>query len=197
MKRQRKKTGSSTSPGSVRIIAGTWRGRRLGVTDVEGLRPSGDRARETLFNWLQPHLRDANCVDLFAGTGVLGLEAVSRGAAGAWLIERNPQAAIELRNHVDLLGAVNVRVVETDALAWLQQRPADSVDVIFIDPPFGEDLAPAVKDILDGGKQMKQGGLAYFETARSENAIQLSGPWLELREKTIGEVRMQLLQCTG
>ncbi|MGH8034736.1 MAG: RsmD family RNA methyltransferase, partial [Lysobacterales bacterium] len=84
-------------PGSVRIIGGVWRGRRLPVPDIAGLRPSGDRSRETLFNWLQPHLHNARCLDLFAGTGVLGLEAVSRGAASVVLVEKSKLAATTLR----------------------------------------------------------------------------------------------------
>jgi len=128
-------------PGSVRIIGGKWRGRRLPVRDLPGLRPSGDRSRETLFNWLQAHVHGAVCVDLFAGSGALGLEAASRGAAKVILVEKLSVAALDLRDVLLALKADQVTVVESDALQWLQSCPAQSLDIAFVDPPFGLHLS--------------------------------------------------------
>lgn len=130
-----------TAPGSIRIIGGRWRGTKLAVPDSPGLRPSSDRVRETLFNWLMPKLAGARVLDLFAGTGVLGLEAVSRGAACAVLVERDASLVRNLRGAVDRLSAGStVDVVQADALAWLPRQPAGAFDLAFVDPPFAGDL---------------------------------------------------------
>ena len=188
---------SRKKAGTVRIIGGRWRGRRLPVADLPGLRPSGDRARETLFNWLQMDLRGARCADLFAGTGVLGLEAASRGAAHTVLVENAPRAVQALRSSVQLLapdGGRDVSVVETDALAWLEACPAGSLDIVFIDPPFGCGLEGRVLEILDRRECLAPGGLVYVETARQEPAVLPPPGWESVRDKCLGEVRMQLLK---
>ena len=125
-------------PGHVRIIAGRLRGSKLPVADRPGLRPTSDRVRETLFNWLQPVLPGARVLDLFAGTGALGFEAASRGAAEVVLVERDPVLAADLRAQALRLHADAVRVVQADALAWLRTPPADAApfDIVFLDPPF-------------------------------------------------------------
>ena len=149
-----------SGPGKVRIIGGRWRGTRLDVADSPGLRPTSDRVRETLFNWLTPMLPGARVLDLFAGSGALGLEAVSRGAASALLVERDPALAAALRAiAARLQGGDAVSVVQSDALAWLGSLPdADSglvgagragadlagFDLAFVDPPFAADLWQAV-----------------------------------------------------
>ena len=135
-------------PGSVRIIGGEWRGRRLPVRDLPGLRPSGDRSRETLFNWLQAFVRGAVCVDLFAGSGALGLEAASRGAAEVILVEKLSVAARDLRDVLLALKADQVTVVECDALQWLHSCPAQSVDIAFVDPPFGLHLETRALELI-------------------------------------------------
>lgn len=180
--------------GTVRIIAGEWRGRRLPVPDLPGLRPSGDRSRETLFNWLQGKLAGARCLDLFAGTGVLGLESVSRGAASAVLVEKDRTAAAQLRANVSLLQASNVDIVHTDALAWLQKQLAGSFDLVFIDPPFDQGLAEAALKLLQEHEILQPSGLVYLETSRSEVIPALPSAWQVQREKILGEVRMYLLQ---
>lgn len=128
--------------GQVRIIGGRWRNTRLAVADLPGLRPSSDRVRETLFNWLLPKLPGARVLDLFAGSGALGLEAVSRGAASACLVERDPVLAARLRDQVERLGAAGqVEVVQDDALRWLARTPATPpFDLAFVDPPFDGSL---------------------------------------------------------
>ena len=123
-------------PGAVRIIGGHWRGTKLPVADRDGLRPTADRVRETLFNWLQPVLPGARVLDLFAGSGALGLEAVSRGAREAVLVERDPALAAGLQALAARLpGGERVRVVCADALGWLRSAP-DGFDLAFVDPPF-------------------------------------------------------------
>ena len=190
--------GSSRKPGQVRIIGGEWRGRRLPVVDLPGLRPSGDRARETLFNWLQPHLRGARCVDLFAGTGVLGLEAYSRGAAEVTLVENMPLAAQTLRATLVKLKAPGaksgVHLVETDALKWLQACEPGSLDIVFIDPPFGIRLETQVMTLLAERELVSAGGLVYIETARNSPPMHPGLGWEIVKEETLGEVRMLLMQ---
>jgi len=127
--------------GQVRIIGGRWRNTRLQVPQVHGLRPTGDRVRETLFNWLMPKLPGARVLDLFAGSGALGLEAVSRGAASAQLVERDPALAASLREVVARLDAgAQVQVAAADALHWLDSAAALQADIVFIDPPFADGL---------------------------------------------------------
>jgi len=181
-------------PGSVRIIGGQWRGRRVPVPDIEGLRPSGDRCRETLFNWLQPFLHNAKCVDLFAGTGVLGLEAVSRGAACAVLVEKSRVAANSLRQSVEMLEAKDIAVIEADALSWLAQQAPSSMDIVFVDPPFSLNIAEKVMAALAQTLALRPGGLVYLESAAPDPAPVPGPGWEVLKEKRVGDVRMHLLK---
>jgi 16S rRNA (guanine966-N2)-methyltransferase len=153
---------SARPAGVVRIIGGDWRGTRLRVADRDGLRPTADRVRETLFNWLQPVLPGARVLDLFAGTGALGLEAVSRGAREAVLVERDPQLAEGLRQlAAKLPGGERVQVVCADALAWLRTAPG-GFDLAFVDPPFAADLWGPVLAALDG--QLLENAWLYVES---------------------------------
>ena len=137
-------------PGSVRIIGGRWRGTRLPVADAPGLRPTSDRARETLFNWLQPLLPGARVLDLFAGSGALGFEALSRGAREALLVERDPKLAALLSETSQRLHAADTAsVVRADALAFLRAPLHGRFDVVFVDPPFADDAWAAVVGALD------------------------------------------------
>ncbi|MGY4515888.1 16S rRNA (guanine(966)-N(2))-methyltransferase RsmD [Lysobacter sp. HA18] len=138
----------NTSPGKVRLIGGRWRGTRLDVPQVAGLRPSSDRVRETLFNWLMPWLPDARVVDVFAGTGALGLEALSRGAASAVLVERDASLANALRTTLGRLeGGARGQVVQGDAVGWLASSSA-TFDIAFVDPPFAGGLWSRVWPVL-------------------------------------------------
>ena len=188
---------SRKKQGMVRIIGGHWRGRKLPVPDLPGLRPSGDRGRETLFNWLAPHIHGARCADLFAGTGALGLEAASRGATSVVLIEKAGPAARALRVNTDLLMSGEpcgtVSVLHADALEWLAAGDHDSLDLVFVDPPFGAGLEARALDLLERDGVLCTGGLAYLETPRQPGF--LPGPaWEPLKDKVLGEVQMRLLK---
>lgn len=196
MQTRRKKRGGRSArkgPGAVRIIGGKWRGRRLPVADAPGLRPSGDRVRETLFNWLQTAIHGARCADPFAGTGVLGFEAASRGGARVTLVERSRPLAAALRESARALGANEVSVVEGDGVEWLAGQEPASLDLVFVDPPFGSELAEhALAAIVKAGC-LAPGGLVYVENPRHCDVKPPSG-FVQVREKLIGEVRMQILK---
>jgi len=186
--------GGNGKQGTVRIIGGQWRGRRLPVADLPGLRPSGDRSRETLFNWLQAQIPGAHCLDLFAGSGALGLEAASRGAASSILLDIEPKAVRMLVENVNLLGAGNVQVECANAMQWLAEAEPDRFDLIFVDPPFDRDLAQTVLDAIAECGLLRKGGFVYLETPSSKPSPVPPKGWSEWREKQIGEVRMQLMQ---
>lgn len=178
-----------TAPGSVRLIGGRWRGTRLPVPDVAGLRPTSDRVRETLFNWLQPMLPGARVLDLFAGSGALGLEAVSRGASSAVLVEADPGLAGALQAAVSRLDAGGeVQVQRADALAYLD-RDGPGFDLAFVDPPFAAGLWPAVLARLPG--RMAPDGWLYVESPASLAPVP-PGDWHLHREGQTRDVRYAL-----
>ncbi|MFD0739498.1 16S rRNA (guanine(966)-N(2))-methyltransferase RsmD [Lysobacter koreensis] len=176
--------------GAVRLIGGQWRGTRLAVPDAPGLRPTADRVRETLFNWLAPMLPGARVLDLFAGSGALGLEAVSRGAAAAVLVERDPGLAEALRTVAARLpGGEALRVVQTDALAWLGSAPTQAFDLVFVDPPFAAGLWDAVLPALL--PWLSADAWLYLETP-GEAVVDMPPPWALHREGRTREVRYAL-----
>lgn len=130
-----------TPPGAVRIIAGEWRGRRLAVAEGTVVRPTPDRVRETVFNWLMSTLVGARCLDLYAGTGALGFEALSRGAAEAWFVENDPILVAALKAHAEAFD-VQPRIVRQDAASLLRGQPAGGFDVVFLDPPYALPVEP-------------------------------------------------------
>lgn len=178
------------SPGKVRIIAGRWRGTRLAVPDAPGLRPTPDRARETLFNWLQPVLPGARVLDLFAGTGALGLEALSRGAAEALLVERDPVLARALEDNLRRLDAgPGARVVRADAVALLAAPLHGRFDIVFIDPPFDASLwQPALAAI---GPWLADDAWLYLESP-PQALIEPGAGWIGHRESRSRDARHAL-----
>lgn len=185
--------GNSAKNNRVRIIGGDWRGRRLEVADVVGLRPTGDRCRETLFNWLQPWVVAAECADLFAGTGALGFEAASRGAASVLMVEKNPVVLEVLRQSIEQLQAEQVSVHEGGVMSLIPSLAGNSLDLVFVDPPFDSNLGGAVLERLDRQVCVRHGGFIYLE---SPAALQLSPPegWSMWRDQQQGQVRMQLFR---
>ena len=176
--------------GKVRIIGGRWRGTRLAVPASPGLRPSSDRVRETLFNWLMPVLAGARVVDVFAGTGALGLEAVSRGAASAQLVERDPQLVAALRGVVGRLGATaQIEVIAGDALQWLGSAPPAQADLVFLDPPFAAGLWEQVIECLP--RHLAEDAWLYVE-APVGAALRLPAEWQLRREGSTREVAYAL-----
>ncbi|MCC6708713.1 MAG: 16S rRNA (guanine(966)-N(2))-methyltransferase RsmD [Gammaproteobacteria bacterium] len=149
---------------SIRIIGGHWRGTRIPVAHREQLRPSADRVRETLFNWLQPELPGARCLDLFAGTGVLGFEALSRGAATCALVEKDGALVARMETLKARLKAEHAALHGADVLAWLN-GPASAMDIVFLDPPFHRDLVPTVLARLTRG-WLAARALVYVECER-------------------------------
>lgn len=174
----------------VRIIGGKWGGRKLKFPDVQGLRPSQDRARETLFNWLAPWTDSARVLDLFAGSGVLGFEAISRGAATADLVDISKATVTALEHSKAMLGASNAHVFRRNAIKHLQSNQAP-YDLIFIDPPFNKNLAkPALEAIIEH-QLLTQDGLIYLEQARRTD---LPSGFSIYRDKTFGDSRALLLE---
>ena len=190
------KTAPRGAAGAVRIIGGRWRGTRLPVDDAPGLRPSSDRVRETLFNWLGPMITGARVVDLFAGTGALGLEAVSRGASSALLVERDARVAARLNDTVSRLAAEDrVKVVQADALQWLAQQPPGSFDIAFLDPPFDSTLWSQAMALLLPA--MASGSLLYVESPHEQRDAQTAAPWLLHRQGSTRDVRFALYRKPG
>ena len=178
------------TPGSVRIIGGHWRGTRLPVVDVAGLRPSADRVRETLFNWLQPKLPGARVLDLFAGSGALGLEALSRGAREALLVEREPRLAASLQDTVERLHAQDrATVARADALALLRAPLQGRFDVVFLDPPFAAALWDDVLGLLP--PWLADDAWLYLE-GPADGAPVPGRDWLPHREGRTRDVRYAL-----
>ena len=178
----------------VRIIGGQWRGRKLEFPDVPGLRPTPDRVRETLFNWLAPMLPGSRCLDLFAGSGALGFEAMSRGAAEVLLVERDPRVVKVLHEQAQRFGATGLQVVQADVQQYLGGAP-QAYDIVLLDPPFGKDLLRPTLRLLAAG-WLAPGARVYLEAERelrAEALTELLPNGLELvRSKVAGQVGYHL-----
>ncbi len=180
----------------VRIIGGTHRGRRLKVPAGVEVRPTADRIRETLFNWLAPRLVGARCLDLFAGSGALGLEAASRGAGEVVLVEQAPKVAQMLEEHIQLLGLEHVKLHRAEALNWLDQG-GEPFDLVFLDPPFRALLLPALFSRLSAKHWLSPGALLYFELPVHGELPALPPSWSLYRDQRAGQVRYGLIQRTA
>lgn len=181
--------------GTVRIIGGQWRGRRLPVADLPGLRPTSDRLRETLFNWLQPYIHGATCLDLFAGTGALGFEAVSRGAQHALLVERNRAAIDNLREIKQLLSADNITICQADALSLCLQPPEQglaSYQIAFIDPPWALNCQQQILEALLSNHWLAQEAIIYVEMPKNQEIPSIASLH-EIQRKQFGDATALLL----
>jgi 16S rRNA (guanine966-N2)-methyltransferase len=183
---RRVKPTQQKEPGRIRIIGGRLRGSRLEVPAVAGLRPTPDRLRETLFNWLAPWIDGARCLDLFAGTGALGIEAWSRQAAAVTFVERDAALAGALRANLQRL-KVHADVAQGDVASWLQGTPSP-YDIVFLDPPFDADLWQATASRLDPGGWLAPNALIYVESPREPSPV-VPAAWRLWRETSVGAVR--------
>ncbi|MBV8626109.1 MAG: 16S rRNA (guanine(966)-N(2))-methyltransferase RsmD [Herbaspirillum sp.] len=175
----------------LRIIGGTWRARKLRFPASAAIRPTPDRVRETLFNWLGAAVRGAQCLDLFAGSGALGLEALSRGAAQVTFIERDAVAARELTLLLTEWQAGNAQVIRADALRYLAGAPR-RLDIVFLDPPFASGLLSEAAAALEQRGWLEPGALIYVECAAREGLPSLPAGWQPLKAKQAGEVGYHL-----
>ena len=187
-------TRSQSATGSVRIIGGKWRSRNLRFVSVDGLRPTGSRIRETLFNWLAPSIEGARCLDLFAGSGALCFEVLSRGADCCVAIEANSQAVSELRHNQAQLAANNLEIVSGTCQSFLEQgNKAKPYDIIFLDPPFDRQLHKQVSNLLVSGNWLASRTQIYCEfPATDAHDFPLS--WRLVKDKIAGNVRYCLFE---
>ncbi|CUX96760.1 16S rRNA (guanine(966)-N(2))-methyltransferase [Candidatus Doolittlea endobia] len=177
--------------GHIRIIGGRWRGRKLPVLDNPSLRPTTDRVRETLFNWLAPVIQGARCLDCFSGSGALGLEALSRAAASVTLLEQNRAVSTQLSRNLLVLQAQQAEVITTDSLLWLTKSNA-VFDIVFIDPPFRHGMIISTVIALEQYRHLADGAWIYIETEIENSATRVPAYWKLHREKIAGQVAYQL-----
>jgi 16S rRNA (guanine966-N2)-methyltransferase len=180
----------------LRIIGGSWRGRKLRFPPSPEIRPTPDRVRETLFNWLGAHLSGARCLDLFAGSGALGLESLSRGASRVTFVERDAAAARELQARLTEWGAQGARVEQSDALRFLAAAApgpeTGPFNIVFLDPPFDSDLLAQSADLLEKSALLAPGALIYVECASRKGLPPLPPNWSATKAKQAGEVGYHL-----
>jgi 16S rRNA (guanine966-N2)-methyltransferase len=196
----KKKTSSTSGNNSVRIVGGSNRGRKIPVADITGLRPTGDRLRETLFNWLAPYIEGSRVLDAYAGSGALAFEALSRGASQALLLDNSALAADQLKKSAEILSA-KAEIRCQDALQFFRST-VDSqfkpFNIVFLDPPFGNSLLQDSVKALTQSYLLSSGALIYLENEKALAPISTASNWKLLREKTQGEVCCQLYQlCSG
>ena len=188
----RRAAKSATS--QLRIIGGQWRGQKLEFPDRPGLRPTGDRVRETLFNWLGHSLQGAQCLDLFAGSGALGIEALSRGASHCDFVDTDREAASCIDRHLERLDANHCGAAYCIAANDFLGSASRPWDIVFVDPPFDARVGESILMLLQSGKHITTNSWIYFETSRSDPEAVPETHYEIFREKTAGDVRYQLLR---
>ncbi|WP_448567760.1 16S rRNA (guanine(966)-N(2))-methyltransferase RsmD [Thalassotalea ganghwensis] len=189
---QKNKTTCSKM-GAIRVIAGKYRGRKLPVLMSEGLRPTTDRVKETLFNWLMPYIQDTCCLDCFAGAGSLGFEALSRGAKDVTLLEFDQQVAKQLDQNKQRLEATNCKVIQTNTLAYLSQPADQHYDIVFIDPPFRKQYVEQTCQLINAG-WLAPDALIYVEMENEPCQWVAPNNWTLIKEKNAGQVSYRLYQ---
>jgi|AntRauTorcE11897_2_1112592.scaffolds.fasta_scaffold01050_5 16S rRNA (guanine966-N2)-methyltransferase len=191
---KRQKSLKQGLQGQVRVIGGDWRGRKLPVPEAEGLRPTSDRVRETLFNWLQFDLPGSCCLDAFSGSGALAVESLSRGASQVMLLEKEPRVAKQLREMMTELDAARAEVLNADTLIYLDQPATKTFDLVYLDPPFTQGLLEPACQLLEKHGWLAEGAKIYLEIEKQAPVQQLPDHWQLLKEKQAGEVRYSLYQ---
>lgn len=189
-----KKPARGKAAGEVRIISGRWRGRKLAVLDAEGLRPTTDRVKETLFNWLMHDIDGASVLDCFAGSGSLAFEALSRHASHCTLLERDKAATSQLLNNQRQLNCTEAQIIHADSLSWLTQPATRQFDIVFIDPPFRKSLALPCCQLLEQQHWLSENALIYLETEKELDVAALPAGWRLLKEKIAGQLAYRLYQ---
>ena len=185
-------TASAGRSGTIRLISGQWRGRKLPVHDVEGLRPTTDRVKETLFNWLATDVRHSRCLDVYAGSGSLGFEALSRYASYVMMIEQEPKAARQLQQNLQTLQCTQAQVVCRDALQVLQQPCTEPFELVFLDPPFRKELLSQVIPLLEQQGWLADSALIYLERENEGTPPVIPANWQLLKDRQAGQVCYQL-----
>jgi 16S rRNA (guanine966-N2)-methyltransferase len=191
--RGRGRTEKKSQPGRLRIVAGKWRSRLVPVANVPGLRPTPERIRETLFNWLAPRIVGARCLDLFAGTGALGLEALSRGAASVVFVERSAVAVAALIASIHSLDADGASVRQSDAKQFLAGETLPRFDIVFLDPPFADNQGGELCRLLQVRECLSKNARIYMEQDRNADPEPLPDGWTTTHERVAGNVRYSLI----
>ncbi|WNO60381.1 16S rRNA (guanine(966)-N(2))-methyltransferase RsmD [Rheinheimera sp. MMS21-TC3] len=190
----KQQTATNKAPGDVRVISGKWRGRKLPVFDAEGLRPTPDRVKETLFNWLMLHIDGAIVLDCFAGSGSLAIEALSRHANYASLIERDRKLAAHLKQNLQRLSCSNAEVINQDCLTVLAKTAIKKYDIAFIDPPFHKNLAIACCQALETNGWLADNAFIYLEVEKELNIQLIPSNWLLIKHQQAGQLAYRLYQ---
>lgn len=185
------KKPQKTPMGQIRIIGGKWRGRKLPVLDSQGLRPTTDRVKETLFNWLMPIIQDARCLDCFAGSGGLGIEALSRYARETTFIEYERAVAQQIKANLTLLNTDNGHVIHDSALSFLAKQ-GTPYHVVFLDPPFHKGMLSQTIQLLENNDWLAQDSYIYIEEEINAETYSLPTNWILHREKIAGQVAYRL-----
>jgi 16S rRNA (guanine966-N2)-methyltransferase len=193
LRRSTSKRTATAQRNTLRIIGGQWRGRKLSFPDVPGLRPTADRVRETLFNWLQGWVLDENCLDLFAGSGACGLEALSRGARSAVFVDASRDASASIQAHLSLLGAEGGSVVTMSAGQWLLGASAvtgeaNKFGLVFLDPPFADDALTGIVQQLETSGILKPRAQIYLESGQNLAELPLPANWFMRKNLRAGAV---------
>lgn len=190
---QRRKPAEARDGGRLRIIGGRWRSRRIEFAAAAGVRPTADRIRETLFNWLRDVIPGARCLDLYAGSGALGFEALSRGARSVVFVDQDVRVVQQLQANAERLGArEDAEIVWSEALEFLAQRGDDAFDVVFLDPPFRDDVIGEACRRLEQRRLLSAPCWIYLETDHGRTAPELAAHWRWLHEKSAGQVAYRL-----
>tara|TARA_B100000508_G_C11455068_1_gene276290 strand:- start:1039 stop:1587 length:549 start_codon:yes stop_codon:yes gene_type:complete len=179
---------------TLRIIGGKWRGRKLRFVDVHGLRPTTDRVRETLFNWLMADIQGARCLDLFAGSGMLGFEALSRGAAQVTMLDLSKKVIQQLNTNRDVLQANDLVIQQADALKFISTYSGKPFNVVFIDPPFHQALAEKTLLMLQQSNVLAESGLIYVEQEKKSALPEIAEPWRVIKTQSAGQVNGFLIR---
>tara|TARA_B100001113_G_C20879787_1_gene522121 strand:- start:88 stop:669 length:582 start_codon:yes stop_codon:yes gene_type:complete len=185
---------NSKNRGKVRITSGEWKNRNLEVPDIDGLRPTSERVRETLFNWLMPSIHKSVCLDLFAGSGSLGFEALSRGAKHCTFVEKSKLAFSQIKTTRTSLNAVNSEVHNCDAIDFLSSGHNHNFNLIFLDPPFSDDYLISSIELIHEYQLVSSGGYIYIEFNKNNDLSDLPDNWFVIRKKIYGNVYFILIE---